>query len=82
MTTTPPIPILGKYAWSVRHFPHFDETETVTLHVGQDEIAFAAHRNYLTWSSDSLQKALNEEGNEGRPRIIKLPEESPPVANA
>jgi len=82
MTTTPPTPILGKYAWSVRHFPRFDETETVTLHVGPDEIAYTAHRNYLTWSSDFFQKALNDEENKGQPRIVKLPEESPPVVNA
>lgn len=82
MTTTPPKPILGKYDWSVRHVPRFDETETITLHVGPDENPLTAHRNYLTFSSDFFKSALESKENNDRPRIIKLPNESPPIVNA
>ena len=82
MTTTPPTPILGKYAWSVRHQPNFDETEIITLHVGPEEHALTAHRNYLTFSSDFFKRVFGEHKNKTELRVVKLPEESPPIVNA
>jgi len=82
MTTTPPTPILDKYAWSVRHLPNFDETETITLHVGPDEHALTAHRNYLAFSSEFFKRLLGEYEYKTQLRVIKLPEESLPVVNA
>lgn len=82
MTTTPPTPILGKYAWSVRHQPNFDGTEVVTLHVGQDEHALTAHRNYLTFSSDFFKRTLGEYEYKTQLRVIKLPQESSSIVNA
>lgn len=82
MTTTPQTPILGKYACSVRHCPNFDETETITLHVDPDEHALIAHRNYLTFSSDFFKRVFGEHKNKTELRVVKLPEESPPIVNA
>ena len=82
MTTTPPTPILGKYAWSVRHQPNFDETENITLHVGPEEHALTAHRNYRTFPSDFFKRILGEHKNKTQLRIVKLPDESPPIVNA
>jgi hypothetical protein len=75
----PPIPIFGKYAWSVRHVPSFDETETITLHVGPDEHLFTTRRNYLTFSSDFFTGVLEDHKNKTQLRTSKLPEESPPI---
>jgi hypothetical protein len=70
----PPIPIFGKHAWSVRHVPSFDETETITLHIGPDEHLFTTRRNYLTFSSDFFTGVLEDHKNKTQLRTSKLPE--------
>ncbi|KAM0709959.1 hypothetical protein Q7P35_002321 [Cladosporium inversicolor] len=57
----------------------FDEEDAVTLHVGPTEHAILSHGNFISRRSEVFKGALMKELAEGQTRVIKLPDEDPPV---